>query len=866
MRALVLFFFIIPVVSLGQVISEDFEDNESAHWYQQNSGHWSVSSEAPVDGQYSLSHSFDNDKASSDWIAFFHEPLTLHEGEATWQFSVRYDFRPSSNNHWAVILADNFLPGSNIGEALVCGVNFEGNSDEIQLWRIWEGKTESLLNTGFNWEDHIYPGDVVRFCLSLSAGGLFRIGIDTSGKGFFLIGEQTIEFPESVNAFNLYYKYSSACDRGLAFDALRIEGSFSEVSEPYLETISVLNPHEIEILFSEVVDIKDNGEFCVEGAGCDIPEDLIGNSVRLYLPGKLVPGEHYNLTLPEIEDMYGNKLIIREPAAGFYYPKANDLVINEILADPFPSVLLPGIEYLELYNRSEEIISVYGWHISSNKSTAGLPRYFLEPGEYAILIDDEAKDSVSSTISVITCDHFPVLSNTGAEIRLQDRSGKLIHAVEYSSDWFETSSKKEGGWSLEMIDPDDPCNYHVNWKESADYRGGSPGEENSVYQQGGLYSPPELWRAAVTGSGTLMLYFSEPLDSLMSSSAEYYLVDHGIGSPEKVFPKWPVPDQMELRFNNSFKKDVVYEITITSDVCDCSGQALSPPAFFRFSVPSLSDSTDIIINEIMFDPDYGYSEYIELYNQSDKTIDLRDFGLIPGGTGNDTLTITEEYFPVEGDGYVVISGQNKGIDTHGLFSQQDKLVLMEHFPALPNTGSRIYLLDETGDICDAAFYSADFHHELLTDTRGVALERVSPQRSGLEPENWQSSASDAGFKTPAAPNSQSDMNKEETLVELFPKIITPDGDGANDVLTIHYSMNEPGYMARITVFDRYGNTIKVLANGEILGTEGNYCFEGKDDNGNDLRSGYYILFFDAYNDKGSRKTEKASFVVAGNRK
>jgi hypothetical protein len=100
---------------------------------------------------------------------------------------------------------------------------------------------------------------------------------------------------------------------------------------------------------------------------------------------------------------------------------------------------------------------------------------------------------------------------------------------------------------------------------------------------------------------------------------------------------------------------------------------------------------------------------------------------------------------------------------------------------------------------------------------------------------------------------------------LSPETITPNGDGVDDVLKIHYKMAEPGYMARIMIFDKSGRKIACLTNGEILGTEGDFSYNGKDSNSNGLPSGYYILFFEVYHANGSRRRVKESFVIARNR-
>ncbi|MBN2521991.1 MAG: lamin tail domain-containing protein [Bacteroidales bacterium] len=866
MKVLVLLFFIIPVISLGQNISIDFENNDLSDWYQNNSGHWTTTRDNPIEGCFSLKHNYNSYEASTEWIALFHDPLEIREG-AVLQFSLSYDFDPSEKNNWAVILSENSLPGKELTDAFVFGVNYTGNSDELQLWNVKDGVAVSILNTGFDWEENLENGEAVKIRLNFSNTGVVKIETETPGNSFHTIGSAQVELLETANIFTLYYKYTSTYDRGLMFDELTMDGFFSdETTLPFVESISVVSPHEVEVIFSEVVQMHDNLEFCADGAGCYSTGYYVGRSVLIHLPGRLIPGNRYQLSLPDIKDMYGNSMKDEERSQEFYYAKAYDLIINEILADPSPPVLLPETEYIELFNRSEEDIAAGGWHITANNRVTEFPFKVIPSHSYAVLCDADKEALFDTSVYTIPCHNFPKLNNVGSKLILQDRSGRLIHATEYKADWFESSSKKEGGWSLEMINPEDPCAACGNWKESLHYKGGTPGQKNSVFQFYTKNDYPEVWRAAVTESGSVMLYFSEPLDSMKSVSTQFFTVDKGIGNPDSIVPAWPVLEKMEMIFDQKLVNNTIYEISLTSDLCDCSGATLDHNTDIRFTVPKKADSAAIVINEIMFDPEYGYTEYIELYNCSDKTIDIRNYSIIIGNAGGDTLCMTDEFFPVESDSYVIVARHYSGIDNSEPFSRAEHLVCMENMPALPNEGAKIYLFTDENRIYDIVYYSADFHHKLLSETRGVALERISSVRSGLDPGNWQSASSSSGYQTPAAPNSQGEKNDYGCKIEISPESITPNGDGLDDELLIHYTMDRSGYMARVMVFDKNGRKINTLANGEILGTQGYYYYNGKNSDGSDLRTGYYIIFFDAYNDKGSRITEKKSFVIVGTRK
>jgi hypothetical protein len=866
MKVLVFLFFIKPVISLGQSISENFENNDLTQWYQNSPNRWEISKDCAIEGSYSLNHTFDNDQADIDWIALFHRPLQLNAAQTTWQFSIRYKNKPSANNNWAVMLSCSNMPGEDklMDFALVLGVNYRGSDDEIHLWKQQGENIENIVTTGFNWEDNIEQNTPVSFRITRTAWGFITVEIDTMDENFFTIGQASEPQIAESGLFVLYYKYSSSCDRGLCFDNLKIEGKFSnDLTVPLVNFVHILSSRRLIVEFNEIVRLIEKCNFCVEGAGCVSSDNFLGKYFELILPFDLTPGHKYYLQIPEISDMYGNKISAGMQIKDFYYPAVYDVVINEILADPLPPVLLPQAEFVEIVNTTREEISLYDWKLFVNDKKSVIPQKIIGAGEYLILCNEDSindfKDYKDKVVGLV---NFHSLRNDGAEIILSEPTGRLIHTVNYNDNWYESDEKRGGGWSLEMIDPLNPCNTSGNWKESVDYRGGTPGEVNSVYSGNLLNTSPKLLRAAIADSGALVLYFSEPMDSTTIASPDFYFIDHDIGAPFRCQPKWPVADNVELLFNNGFEKGIEYEVTITSDLCDCAGKPINGSQSVRFQVPELADSNDIVINEIMFDPQQNYDEYIELYNHSNKTIDIKDYQLMVGYNGEAKVIITNEYYPLPPETYIVLSREYSGIDNENEFEHLERVVKMPDMHVLPNDGSAIYFFNAEGKTIDIVNYSPSYHHRLITESKGVSLERISPDVSGLEPNNWQSASFDVGYKTPATKNSQSEFKKNKNGLVIIPETIILDADGLGDELSICYQMDDPGYMARIIVFDIQGNSRFILANGSLLGTEGCYYFEGKDEAGEVLQTGYYVILFDAYNLSGKRFKDKKVFVVA----
>ena len=174
-------------------------------------------------------------------------------------------------------------------------------------------------------------------------------------------------------------------------------------------------------------------------------------------------------------------------------PQPGDIIINELLPEPF----VDGSEYIELYNRSEQELSLKDVCISTRKTDGSLnTRYPLEAypqtlqaGDYLLLTKSiegvENFYSLPASLNWLEC-KLPVLSNTGSTVVLYREEGEIIiDEVSYSPKWHAPTVKNKKGVALERKDPDKDSQNADNWTSaasSADF--GTPGLENSQYLNG----------------------------------------------------------------------------------------------------------------------------------------------------------------------------------------------------------------------------------------------------------------------------------------------------------------------------------------------------------------------------------------------
>ncbi len=293
----------------------------------------------------------------------------------------------------------------------------------------------------------------------------------------------------------------------------------------------------------------------------------------------------------------------------------------------------------------------------------------------------------------------------------------------------------------------------------------------------------------------------------------------------------------------------------------------------------------LVVNEIMYDPIADahdgrpdQSEYIELYNNSNVSLDLSGFSIHgePDENGNFRILRSDEsnYAWVPPHGYVVYYADTAtSFRASRLYNFFKPDSVAAHFYRingmslnLSSNGDAVYVTDNS-IVVDSVEYSNTWQNPEFMDTRGRSLERITIDGPSNSKNNWSSCASDSGG-TPGKKNSifekpvTTDQNPKN-LLDITPNPFSPDGDGFHDNLLLAYHLAISGYRLRVRIFDRYGRLIRTLVNGKIAGSAGTLIWNGLDDYGRRDRIGIYIILFEAYGNKnGPDKEIKRTAVLA----
>ena len=578
----------------------------------------------------------------------------------------------------------------------------------------------------------------------------------------------------------------------------------------------------------------------------------------------------YTLSVAGVADRRGN--VVDEDTLSFSYfipepPAPGDIVVNEIQYAPSPA----SSEYIEVYNRSGKTIDLGALlYADANRdfNTVAPPLTPLRPGEYAVLVDDAmAFSDAYPSVDFFAPDGWEALNNGGDTVILRHGpSATDIDAVPYLPSW-----GGQDGRSLERIDPRGPSDRPSNFAASTAPSGATPGAQNSRYAPD--TTPPEPVFAEQVDSMAAAVVFSEPVSAETVRPGAFQFNGTTV-------------TQAALQADSIARlilSDVPTARTVSvSNVRDLVGNRLG-----EASVPFAQRprSEQIVINEILYDPradDFddrpNQVEYVELRNVADVPLTMAGLTLTDRPTEQgtaDTLRVGQRQSIAPG-GFAVVTAAPDG----ALQPQNSQLAAA--FPDAPlrpdsvtylpvdaqtlglrNDGDRVRVHRRDERVVAEVEYSPDWHAESLADPTGTALERVSPTASARAADNWTSSTAPDGG-TPGAPNDVSlpppDDAPEAPGLRIRPSPFSISRDGAT---RIQYTLENRPSLVRVRIYDARGRRVRSLEEARLAGRSGELVWNGRNDAGERVRIGPYVVLFEAVRPEGGTTTQlKETVVVA----
>lgn len=438
------------------------------------------------------------------------------------------------------------------------------------------------------------------------------------------------------------------------------------------------------------------------------------------------------------------------------YPKPNsfnDLVINEIMYAPVAG----EPEWVELFNRSDKSINLKRWKISDNITPVIISNsdVIVPAKAYFVLSKDSTILSHYVISSPIITLSLPALNNSDDAVVLKDSLNLLIDSLYYFSSWGGSN-----GRSLERIEVSESSTSQSNWKTSTGIFKATPGKINSVTQKDFdgmitdiLFTPQN----PVSGDN---ISYSAKVKNIGKKSLSFYLelyADENLDSiPDAVtatsgsFTITPL-DSVEVPLNYVYENFTGTKGFFVKGIFTQDDDTTNNSFYKTLSAGFPAGS--VLISEVMFTPVNSEPEWIEVFNVSNDTINLKDW------TINDVYT-TPAYGKVATDfillpqTFGVLTKDSSIINYHRSIPSR---IVKVNLPVLNNDVDGIVLKDKRAVVMDSVLYNSSWG-----GTNGFSLERKLLSVSANQPDNWGSSL-DIEQSTPGRINSQTPKNYDLTI-------------------------------------------------------------------------------------------------------
>ncbi|MBU2651156.1 MAG: lamin tail domain-containing protein [Bacteroidetes bacterium] len=794
-------------------------------------------------------------------------------GELEWRFNANLKFSPSGNNNARIYLFSSQPDLTGNTEAFFIQLGEAGSDDALELF-FQDGQEIQSICRGI-------PGNLASsFNISVKIlydNGLWEILSDPLGGQYYqeeTCGQAILNIENGYLGVLCTYTKSN-CTK-FYFDNFYMGPVCQDTIPPHVENLSIIDSLSLNLTFSENLDISfatlpqhyilQPASLHPDTAIC-LPENP--SSLLLLFQDAFPNKQTCYLSLQGLADLSGN--IMPDTAIPFtwFLPVYGDVVISEIMADPSPPVGLPDAEYVELYNASGYPVDMNGWSLTYGETKRDISGLIALPPQGYLILTAESMLSMLEPFGLIASLESLSLPNNGTSLSLASRNNTIIHEMYYDPLWHTSSDKKEGGYSLEMVNTFNPCLLEDNYITSTSPYGGSPGTENPVNNP---FQPEiNMENLCVLSDSEIMLTFSQGMDAGIMGWADHFRIFPGGMVPCKITGNGNYNKQFLLELTGKLQSGLIYELETEAGLLNCNGTVQTSLIRKKLGLPVDPFANSIVINEILFDPLDGCGEYIELYNASSETLELSECGLYtvkerwpdpPDTTGGILTDCCLQLLPGE---YVVFTGCPEKVRECYYVPGMSRILCNPNFPSLNNESGRILLTGPDNLCLDAVDYSVDMHYPLLVFTDGISLERINPAFPSSDPENWHSAAQDFGFGTPGRLNSQyAEVTESTDILNVTPKVIYPgSGSGENSVCTIAYQLEQTGCTGNLLIFDDMGYPLRRLAEQVLLGASGTFIWDGLDERNTPCRKGIYIIYFQVTGMDGKVSKCKETVVVAG---
>lgn len=472
--------------TISTIFTDDFERNNLLGWKQTTD--WEVSATEKISGSFSLKHS---SRATSGNSSIFHSAFSdLISSDVEWSFKLKNgNWDPSSaNRFWLCLSADTIRTDLINGWAV--GVNISGISDLLELWRIRNGKADSLIvQTDLDWNSSTLATIVAK----RKVRGDWTLQYQKSGEAKSRVFSGNDPAVAAFTNIGLYFNFTATRSGQLWIDDISV---IARPAELVIQKLTLVNSNTLTLTFNKPVNPASvrSGNFTLTDENNQhipiiqaIPTKGSDKSVDVSF-GKTT-GIELKLSVSGVSDLSGKTMNPETHSFSYSFsPEVGSVLINEVLFNPFSG----GVDFVELVNVSQQTIPVNRLMQATRNDTLALKQIYpvssekryLKSGEFLVCTKDPtivaSQYITSNPVSFCLMKSFPSYSDDAGTVVLLNDSLEVLDEFSYSAKMHSPFLADEEGVSLERISLENPTSDRSNWASaaaSADFA--TPGLPNS---------------------------------------------------------------------------------------------------------------------------------------------------------------------------------------------------------------------------------------------------------------------------------------------------------------------------------------------------------------------------------------------------
>lgn len=468
------------------VLEDNFETGTLKDWKQTSD--WEVSATERISGAFSLKHSAKATTGSSS--VFCQSKADMKTLDLEWKFNLKNgNWDPSSSNRFGFFLSADTTK-TDLINGFAVGVNISGSSDLLELWRIRNGKADSLIvATDLDWN----ASTVANIHGKRTAKGKWTLQYQKPGEAKSTLFPGTDQTTFSFSNVGLFFNFTTTRAGQLWLDDVLVT---KHPAQLFVEKLTLIDSHTIRLTFNSSIatsSIRSSDFSLADENSQSIPitgaAATSGDNRSVDITFGKVTGSELSLKVYGIADLSGKAM--QPDVLSFSYalsPGKASVLINEVLFNPLPA----GSDFVELVNVSDVPVALSQLKLATRNDVGELKQIcpissskkVLQPGEYLVCTKDPAavmaQYATNNPASFIVMSSFPSFSDDVGKVVLLNTSQEVIDEFSYSAKMHSPFLANEEGVSLERISLEKPTADATNWQSAAESAGfATPGLPNS---------------------------------------------------------------------------------------------------------------------------------------------------------------------------------------------------------------------------------------------------------------------------------------------------------------------------------------------------------------------------------------------------